>query len=177
MTRTLTALWLAGGGVMAAWLAVSPNTSSPSPNQADPRVARQPAARETQSPDLNSQADRLRERVSAVRPRPVSRNPFRYGARRPAARPSSEASEAISTAAPEFVPRPPAPPPLSLAGIGEQTTPQGPRRTAIISGSSELFLAKEGETVAGRYRVVRIDANAVVLREESTGTEISLSLR
>jgi len=172
MTRTLTALWVAGGGLMAAWLAVSPNTSSIS-GSADPRGVRPPAARETQSLDLNPQADRLRERVSAVRPRPVSRNPFRFGVRQPA---TAARAPAPSTDVPA-APVPAAPPPLSLAGIGEKATPQGNVRTAIISGTSELFLVREGETFAGRYRVLRIDPNAVLLRDETEGTEITLSLR
>jgi hypothetical protein len=125
--------------------------------------------------DLNAHADQLRERVSAIRSRPVSRNPFRFGVRQPPAPQRSGA--AVTTAAPEFLPGPPAAPPMSLAGIGEQATPQGTLRTAIISGASELFLVREGETVAGRYRVLRIDANAVLLRDETTGAEISLTLR
>lgn len=173
MTRTLTALWVAGGGLMAAWLAVSPPTSS-TPCSADPGGVRQPAAREMQSLDLNPQADRLRERVSAVRPRPVSRNPFRFGVRRPA---TVARAPGISTDVPAAAPVPAAPPPLSLAGIGEKATPQGHVRTAIISGTSELFLVREGETFAGRYRVLRVDSNAVLLRDENAGSDITLSLR
>jgi hypothetical protein len=40
---------------------------------------------------------------------------------------------------------------------------EGPVRTAIISGGSDLFLAREGDSITAQYRVLRIDADGVEL--------------
>ena len=69
---------------------------------------------------------------------------------------------------------PPAPP-YTLAGIAERNTPEGRKRTAVISGEGQLYLVTEGEIVGGRYTVVRIDPEAVLLRDQ-TGAEASLIL-
>jgi hypothetical protein len=50
-------------------------------------------------------------------------------------------------------------------------------RTAIISGGGQLFLVKEGEAFADRYRVVRIGAEAVELHDEADDALIRLGLR
>jgi hypothetical protein len=46
----------------------------------------------------------------------------------------------------------------------------------VISGEGQLYLVTEGQVVGGRYTVVRIDAEAVLLRDQ-TGTELTLALR
>ena len=51
-------------------------------------------------------------------------------------------------------------------------------RTAIISAlDGELFLVKEGETLAARYRVGPVAADAVELNDLLTGTVRRLALR
>ena len=79
---------------------------------------------------------------------------------------------AIAPAAPVA---PPAPS-YTLSGIAERNTPEGRKRTAVISGAGQLYLVGEGEMVDGRYLVVRVDPEAVLLRDQ-TGTELSLVLR
>ena len=173
MTKTtLKTLWFAGGGVLATWLAVAPNNSAPSTPAAAPvdrAVAREPSAEE-----LNTQAAKLRERMNAVPMRPSARNPFRFGAHRveaPAGSPKTSAADGAS-AAPLGISQPA----LTLSGIAERNTPQGPRRTAVISGNGELFLVAEGEIVTGGYRVVTVEPDAVVLRDQA-GNEVTLVLR
>jgi hypothetical protein len=175
MTKsTLKALWLGGGGVLATWLAVTPNQSvTPSaPTAGRPVETRTPTAG-----DLNGQADRLRSRTSAVVLRPSTRNPFRFRDDRAAA-PAADrfnASPTPAAVAPSLEDSPPAPR-LRLSGVTEKSTPEGARRTAVISGEGQLYLAGVGDTVAGRYSVVAIDPEAVVLRD-TTGAEIRLLLR
>jgi hypothetical protein len=60
-----------------------------------------------------------------------------------------------------------------LSGVAEKRTPQGTRRTAVISGEGQLYLVGVGERVAGRYTVVSIDPEAVILRDAS-GAELRL---
>ena len=66
---------------------------------------------------------------------------------------------------------------MKLSGIAEDATPDGLVRTAILSGSGELFVAKEGDTVAERYRVVKISADVVELADLTEGTTVRLALR
>ena len=175
MTKsTLKALWLGGGGVLAAWLAVTPNQGVPTSatTAVRPAVTREPTAE-----DLNVQADRLRSRTNAVVLRPSTRNPFRFNAPRSAAPAgnrfdSSPVPAAVAPSGSAVA----LPPPLTLSGVTEEKTPEGARRTAVISGDGQLYLSGVGDTVAGRYTVVLIDPEAVVLRDAS-GAETRLLLR
>jgi hypothetical protein len=49
------------------------------------------------------------------------------------------------------------------------------RRTAVISGDGQMYFVSEGDSVAGRYTVSRIDPEAVVLRD-ADGAELRLVL-
>jgi hypothetical protein len=66
---------------------------------------------------------------------------------------------------------------LKLSGIAEDETADGPVRTAILSGFGQLFLVKEGEAVAERYRVLRISSDVVELADLTEGHTIRLVLR
>lgn len=172
MTKTtLNALWLGGGGVLATWLAVTPNQGVPS---AATTAAQRPAVtREPSAEDLNAQADRLRERTNAVTLRPSIRNPFRFSASKaPAA--SRLVSPAASMVTP-LVPAAPLPPSLTLSGIAEKNTSGGVRRTAVLSGDGQIYLVGEGDSVAGRYTVVVVEPEGVVLRD-AIGAELRLVL-
>ena len=60
---------------------------------------------------------------------------------------------------------------LKLSGMAQQ----GGKRTAIIVGQGQIYLVGEGESLAGRYTVVAVDAEAIVLRD-ADGTEQRLLL-
>jgi hypothetical protein len=63
-------------------------------------------------------------------------------------------------------------------GIAEETTAAGPRRTAIIGGDGDtIFMVVEGESVAGRYKVTKIGADAVELEDQTTKGYRRLALR
>lgn len=170
MTKsTLKTLWLTGGGLVATWfageLATTPrNTSQTAPPE------RPAAIHETMADELTAQEARLR-RQPAVQLKPSSRNPFRFAAKQ--SEPTTMPPQRSAAAAP--VAPAPVQPSLSLSGIAERKTPQGTVRTAIISGDGQLYLVAEGEMVAGRYRVIAVDSDAVTLRDESGG-EIRLVL-
>lgn len=176
ITKSTLKVLVAGGGVLATWFAVGSNHSAPltSATREDQRPA---VTRETTADELNAQASKLREHVTANQFRPSTRNPFRFGAAKPStsnghrAGPSSTGSTMSAPAAPLA---PPAPT-FTLAGIAERNTPEGRKRTAVISGEGQLYLVTEGEVVAGRYTVARIDPEAVLLRDPS-GAEINLIL-
>jgi len=154
MTRTtFKALWVSGGGVLATWLAVSPapnNIAATSPSAAARGAAAQTHAT---AEELNAQATRLRERTTALALRPSTRNPFAFNAPKSAPR---ESTTRETAEAPAFAPAMPVSivPALKLAGVAQKAG----KRTAIIS--SEVG---EGDSVAGLYTVVKVDADAVHL--------------
>src|SRR5688500_8730968 len=171
MTRTtLKALWFSGGEVLATWLAVSPNHGVPA--QAPVASVRRPAIeKEPTAEELTSQALRLRNRTGAAALRPSTRNPFKYSSKRSAA-PSAPRERSIGAAAiAPAVPAAPVGPVLKLSGIAQKAG----KRTAIISGDGQVYLANEGDSVVGRYTVVTIDPEAVLLRD-ATGAEQRLVL-
>jgi hypothetical protein len=69
------------------------------------------------------------------------------------------------------------PPGLTLIGIAADSRQQDAIRTAIISGASELFLAREGDSVTPRYQVSRIFDDAAELIETGSGAPLRLALR
>ena len=61
---------------------------------------------------------------------------------------------------------------MSLAGIAENAG----KRTAVITSGTQMYLVSDGEAVAGALMVVRVDADAVLLRDPS-GAELQLQLQ
>src|SRR5688572_8128647 len=172
VTRTtLKALWVGGGGILATWIAVSPKQGVPSPMTAPAAVRQSAAASEPTAESLNAQATRLRERTTAVTLRPSTRNPFRYKSK--TARPStaSDAQQLQPTPIAPTVPEVPVGPVLKLSGVAQKDG----TRTAIIAGEGQVYLVGEGDSLAGRYTVVKIDPEAVLLRD-AAGVEQRLVL-
>jgi hypothetical protein len=160
------------GGACAAWLAAD-TMSSVRDSDARPVADAQPIDARAES--LAQEIARLHERLRPdATPRLPGRNPFRFGDRSPEARlaanPPSEPVAPIAQPA-----RPPLP--LRLSGLAEDAGPDGPVRTAIISGLGQLFLVKEGETVTPRYRVIKIGEDAVELVDSIDGTTLRLALK
>jgi hypothetical protein len=174
MTRTtLKAIWFGGGGVIATWLAITPNQHAP--GAAPTAEAQRTAATSTLDADeVRAHADRLRNRRSAEAIRTPTRNPFRFSTPKPT--PPRREPEPMAPI-PMFVPTPPAPaaPTLKLDGIASKTTSGGVSRSAIISGEGQIYVVGEGEVVAGRYTVTAIDPEAVLLRD-TAGIELRLTL-
>jgi hypothetical protein len=171
MTRmTFKALWLGGGGVLATWLAVSPNgvpTASRATADRRPASASAPTAEE-----LNAQATRLRNRIAAVTLRPSTRNPFKFSSPRAVARSSAGREPSVQSPAIEpQIPAVPLGPAPKLSGIARKAGTS----TAIISIGDQIYLAGEGDSVAGRFTVVTIDPEAVLLRD-AAGVEQRLVL-
>ena len=71
-------------------------------------------------------------------------------------------------------------PPLGmfkLIGFAEDAGPDGVIRTAIISGQGQLYLVKEGETVAWIYRVGTMWPDSVELLDSTGGPIVRLALK
>jgi hypothetical protein len=178
MSAKSTAVYGSCGAILVACLAAA-NMPSQDADVATPQPAR--AARvqpDALAADVRSQAARLHERLSeAPTPSAAVRNPFAFGEPRAAhAAPRSDVVQAAVAA--DSTPAVAAAPALLLMGIAEETTASGPRRTAIIGGDGDaIFMVVEGESVAGRYKVTKIGADAVELEDALSKAYRRLALR
>ena len=91
----------------------------------------------------------------------VSRNPFRFQQRAvPAVR--RAAAPAPQFTAPPVPTGPPPPPPITLRFIGLIEAPPRTGRVALLSdGRGGLMSGREGDTVDGRYRMLRVGLDSI----------------
>ena len=72
-------------------------------------------------------------------------------------------------------PAPPPPPPIELKFYGFATPTGGSKRIFLAQGE-DVFIAKEGDIVDRRYKVVRISANAVEILDVLSNNRQSIPL-
>ena len=161
------------GTLLVAWLSSAIGVSP------QPRAIRAPRAEadaqiDRLAADVQAQASRLRKRLAAApAPRGPSRNPFSFVRREFPSRSAAEVPAEATTAEPVVVE-----PALSLIGIAETRTAAGPVRTAMIVGDDEeLHMVTEGQFVAGRFLVLAVAADAVELKDNTTGAVRRLALQ
>jgi hypothetical protein len=164
------------GGAFAAWLAGAATSNHTIP----PMPVSEPAAIEVRGAELANEIARLHERLRpTTTPHQPGRNLFVFRAAAPA--PAPEPSLGPPPPGPALIEPTPIPalglPSLKLAGIAEDTGPEGPIRTAIISGEGQLHMVKEGENVTPRYRVSKISADVVELIDLGDNSIRRLALR
>ena len=177
MSRERAAAYLCGGTVLIAWFASAAGVIRQPREIRVPLVPSEERTLGTIVSDVQAQSARLRERL-AVAPAPQApiRNPFQFASRepsktRPAARLSAPTAEPAADQGPPELP-------LALLGIAEQKTAAGLVRTAMIGGlDGQLYMAGEGQEVAGRYRVVAVGADGAELRDLASGAPRRLALK
>jgi hypothetical protein len=177
MTAKQTAAYSGGGLLLLAWLASASGLVPQPPPLAEHQTPVETSGTASLAADVHAQAERLKTRMaSAPAPQSPTRNPFVFVAREAPARRERPVLEA---AAPVVEPGgAPDEPAIDLVGLAEDQTPKGPQRTAIISAlSGELFMVKEGELIAARYRVKAIGKDAVELTDLVSGATRRLALR
>lgn len=161
------AMLSAAGAVLAAMIAgaTTSGVRRPAPVVIPPNTT----AIELQGAELAAEVARLRARLRpADQPQEPARNLFQFGARASRTAPAAPVLPLEPTAAPALPP----PPPFTLIGFASE----GAVRTAIISGSGDLFLAREGDSITAQYRLIRIDADGVELGALD-GTTFTLTLQ
>jgi hypothetical protein len=174
MSSKWTATIVVVGGALAAWLA----NAATSNHESAPVPAVRTAPIEVRGAELADEIARLHDRLRpSARPQIPVRNPFSF--RSAAARPAPVAPAPVPSL---FFPVPSAAikpeSGLKLSGFAEDPGPDGSVvRTAIISSPTQLYLVKEGETVAARYRVVKISPDAVELADVNSGASLRLVLK
>jgi hypothetical protein len=170
MTWKLYALVSGGASLLATYLISTPTMV---PGRVAPAAAApQRTVRQTQDEiDIQELAARLQARVRAeVKYQEPGRDPFRFVTRRSAPQVISPKPRVID--APAFVPAPVLPP-ITLAGMATDQVDGVPQRTAVLSTPAGILIVREGESVAGLYRVVTIEDEAVEL-EAADGTRRTL---
>ena len=165
------------GGALAVWLAGAATSNR---RVIDTTIAT-PTPIELRGAALADEIARLRERLRPVaEPQRPARNLFQFSSRAAAPRTSVEPRTGVDPPSPALGDRPgpraPAAPPLKLVGIAEDPGPDGPVRTAIISGFGQLFFVKEGDSIAGRFRVQHLSGEVVELSDLADSTIHRLAL-
>ena len=178
MTAKRAAAYCGGGLLLLAGLSYGGARVGQTPPPAEPSRPVETSGTASLAADVQAQTARLKARMSeAPAPLAPSRNPFAFTPRHEtAARPKRPAREVGPLADPTALP--PAEPAIELVGVAESQTTEGIVRTAVISAlSGELFLVKEGESIAARYRVKAVSSTSVELTDLVTGGIRRLALR
>ena len=173
MTPGRAATYLVGAILLAGWLASAAGV----PRSPTPRIPRRTADSmqlDAVVLDVQSQASRLRQRLAAAPAlqAPV-RNPFTFAERESSTSPSSVLTSRVTPPTPVATTIALPEPDLALIGVAEE----GETRTAVIQSGDELLMAAEGEILGGRYRVVKVGADAVELIDLGSGATRRLFLR
>jgi hypothetical protein len=167
-----TATLVVVGVPVAAWLYAAATSA---PRRAPVVMSDRISPIEARSEALAAEIARLHERLRPdTPPRQPGRNLFAFTAR--AVKPAASAPRPVLSEAAVQVPVAP-PPPFKLIGVAQDAGADGPVRTAVIAAPGQVFLVKEGDTVASRYRVARISAEVVELTDSVDGTTLHLALR
>lgn len=105
----------------------------------------------------------------------LGRNPFSE-----IAPPPPDEVKKVSTRVPYGpVPLPPPPPPAlpgSMKFFGYGTVPNGTSRRAFLSDGDEVYIVAEGETLLGRFRIVKVNNTNLEFEEISTGRRNTVAL-
>jgi hypothetical protein len=148
---------LLGGGAY-----VTKPWSSPDPGPA-PRQAPAAATRGAQSaagPVADVRLDLLT--ATGGDDAAVSRNPFRFQQRAVPAPPVQRVAPRPELTAPPAPTGPPPPPPITLRFIGLIEAPPNTGRVALLSdGRGGLMHGREGDTVDGRYKMLRVGTDSI----------------
>src|SRR5262245_23822026 len=176
MTAKRAAAYCGGGLILLAGFSFAAGVGRQTPDASHAPAPVETSGTTDLAAEVKAQTQRLASRLAQA-PRPVEpvRNPFTFAPRESARRPARTAAALPPVAEAPLLPAEPA---IELVGVAENKTEQGLVRTAIVSAlSGDLFLVKEGETLAGRYKVKAVGADAIELTDMLSGEIRRLALR
>jgi hypothetical protein len=110
------------------------------------------------------------------------RNPFKMGAPPPPKAEPLKGPEPkvplkpVEAAKPAPPPGPPPPPPITLKYYGFTSPSGAAAKTAFFLDGDDILVAKEGDMLKKRYKVVRIGVNSVVMEDTDSKREQTLPL-
>jgi hypothetical protein len=159
----LVALALAVGLALISWL-VPGNSAAPARRASNPRA---PAAKKGVETVQPSDLDVRLEDLKAAKPQSEAgdRNPFRFYVQPPPAPPPGPppvASRDNAPLPPVVDAGPPPPPKIPLKFIGIIEVPGG-GKVAALSDCRATMHGREGEIIAGQYRLVHIGVESIVM--------------
>jgi hypothetical protein len=102
------------------------------------------------------------------------RNPFSEIAPPPEAVKQAESRRFVGP-----VPLPPPPPPTlppNMKFFGYGTVPNGTSRRAFLADGDDVYIVAEGDTLLGRYRIVKVNNSNLEFEEISSGRRNTVSL-
>ena len=159
----LVALGVAVTAYAITWV-MSGKSAAPAAAPSKPRVQAKAGAAQAPVPDVNLEG--------LKRPRPANdggqRNPFRFYVPPPPPPPKPEPVkpqpvQPVVPVAPPVDPGPPPPPPITLKYIGTLEGVPGMGKVAAFSDCRTTMRGREGDIIDGRYRLVRIGIESVVM--------------
>jgi len=171
MSRFTTASLLAAGVLVTTWVSAPAAPAAPPPEVSDEDMVRIEALAPLAA-EINQEVNRLRVQLAAAPQKPdPHRDPFAFGARRPAPRPTVAAPEPELVVAP-VVDFPPAVLWPTLAAVMAETV----GNTAVVAWGEAIEFVKAGDTYKD-FRVVTVSSASLELRHEPTGTLRTIALR
>lgn len=171
MSRFTTATLLAAGVLVTTWVSAPAAPTAPPPEVSAEDMLRI----ESMAPlaaEIDQEVDRLRAQLAAVPQMPQPRrDPFTFGARRPAPRPAIAAPEPepVETPAADIAPAVLWP---TLAAVMADAA----GNTAVIGWGDAIEFLKIGDTFK-EFHVVAVSAASIELRHEPTGALKTIALR
>jgi hypothetical protein len=129
----------------------------PDPQQSEPAVSA--------VPDVKLAALRAAQAAPAEVP---ARNPFLLKPKPappppPPARPALPGGGAAGGVDAAGQPLQPPPPPITLKFVGVVNPGGGAAKIAVLSGGTDVFYGREGDIIDGRYRIVSIGVESIVV--------------
>jgi hypothetical protein len=107
----------------------------------------------------------------------LGRNPFSEIAPPP---PETQAAKKVATRQNYGPVQPPPPPPPALPGnmkfFGYGTVPNGTSRRAFLSDGDDVYIVAEGDTLLGRFRIVKVTNANLEFEEITTGRRATVAL-
>ena len=156
----LVALAVVVAVALISWL--PGKSAAPTSTPSNPRAQRAKTVDNVQPADLEVHLKALNE----ARPEAESseRNPFRFYVKPPPPPPPPPKTEKVAPPPVEPIvpPGPPPPPPITLKYIGLLDVGGG-EKVAVFSDCRSTMRGKEGDILAGQYRLVKIGTESVVM--------------
>jgi hypothetical protein len=93
--------------------------------------------------------------------------------------PPQDVKREVARVSPGPIPEPPPPPPALPANVkffGYGTVPNGTSKRAFLTDGDQVYIVSEGETLLGKYRVVKIGNANLDFEEIPTGRRGSTTL-
>jgi hypothetical protein len=162
------------------WRALGAGPASPPPPASNPQVRSAPAAPAAGSAGAGPKTMPQPVQLGKLEPVPdepaATRNPFRFGVK-PVPPPPPAPAYVPPPVQPPGPPPPPPVPPIPLKFIGRVVMPDNRVIASLSDGRGSVLRGMEGQIIDGRYRVVKIGEESIVMEYVNGTGRQTLPLR